>query len=117
MKEAANRGGLHGQKAPAFFSLLRVAGCGRDAIDGLPENTLDVVYRSHGSHDGAYRIHPGAAANGIQIVDAQFANFVVHVSPLFCLGGAIPSCTVGRSDMRSRSGPLIGCVIGVTNPD
>ena len=79
-------------KKRRLFSLLRVAGRGRDAIDGLTKNTLDIVYRAHGSHDGAYRIHPGAAANGVQIVDAQFVNFVAHVSPLFYSGGAIPSC-------------------------
>jgi hypothetical protein len=94
-------------KKRRLFSLLRVAGRGRDAIDGLTKNTLDVIYRSHGSHDGAYRIHPRAAANGVQIVDAQFANFVVHASPLFCLGGAIPSRpVVAGSQRRVRFGKL-----------
>lgn len=77
-------------KKRRLFSLLRVAGRGRDAIDGLTKNTLDIVYRAHGSHDGAYRIHPGAAAHGVQIVDAQFVNFVAHVSPLSAWEGPSP---------------------------
>ena len=101
----------------ADFSLLRVAGRGRDAIDGLTENTLDVIYRSHGSHDGAYRIHPRAAANGVQIVDAQFANFVVHASPPVLLGRSHPltpgSCRIAATGSVRKTDR----VIGVTNLD
>ena len=77
-------------KKRRLFSLLRVAGRRRDAIDGLPENTLDVVYRADGSHDAAYGFHKAAAANGVQVVDAQFVNFVAHVSPLSAWEGPSP---------------------------
>jgi hypothetical protein len=89
MKRPPTKAASMGKKR-RLFSLLRVAGRGRDAIDGLTKNTLDIVYRAHGSHDGAYRIHPGAAANGVQIVDAQFVNFVAHVSPLSAWEGPSP---------------------------
>jgi hypothetical protein len=73
------------------FSLLRVARCRRDAIDCLCENTVDVIYRTHGSGDAVYGIHPGTAANAVEFVDAQFASVVVfhigHVSLPFVPGG------------------------------
>ena len=62
---------------------LRVARRRRDAIDGLTKNTADVVYHSHGSRDGYYGIHPGPAANAVEFVEAQFANIIGHVVPLF----------------------------------
>ncbi|HEX7563027.1 MAG TPA: hypothetical protein VF396_07195, partial [Bradyrhizobium sp.] len=86
---------------------LRVARRRRDAIDSLTKNTADVSYRTHGSHGGVYSIHPGAAANGVEFVGAQFANIVGHVIPL-CLrvsglltapcGGFDKSADVDRFD-------------------
>jgi hypothetical protein len=58
-----------------------------------------------------------AARNRFKFVYGQFSGYVVQIghceSPDFD-EGTIPSCTVGRSDMMSRSVPFIGCVMSLT---
>jgi hypothetical protein len=50
-----------------------------DAIDGLSKNAVDAIYRLHGRRDAYYGIHPGATANAVEFVEAQFANFIVEI--------------------------------------
>jgi hypothetical protein len=83
-KRGRQRGGLLSGCEGAAGLSFRVAGRRRDAIDGLAKNTVDVIYHFHGSRDGYDRIHPGAAANAVEFIEAQFANIVAHVIPL-CL--------------------------------
>jgi hypothetical protein len=82
----------------ADFSLLRVARRRRDAIDGFSKNTVDASYCSPGSHDGYCGIHPSAAVDGGEFVEAQFVVQIGHENLPFCPGGeTIPASRNHRS--------------------
>jgi hypothetical protein len=72
---------------------------------------MDVIYRTHGSRDAVYGIHPGAAADGVEFVDVQFASVVIHVSLLLCLGRDHPPQAVVAGEYAAS---FIDDVRGVT---
>src|SRR5664280_1823988 len=79
---------LKGKRADPLS--LRVARRRRDAIDGLSKNTVDAIYGLHGRCDAYYSIHPGAAANAVEFVEAQFANFIVEIGHVGLLSNKGP---------------------------
>jgi hypothetical protein len=62
----------------------------RDAVDSLTKNAFDAIYRIHGSHDARDGIHPGTAANAVEFVDVQFANFIVEIGHVGLLSNKEP---------------------------